>query len=107
MEPIFFYLKETPFKANDKFMLDFSNTELVYQINFSTENDYYITTMNCNLVIANNYDDLLHDLLYSITKEFSSKSRLLLEKGPAYQFDLFLIELALSFPGMDKNVDEM
>ena len=61
MEPIFFYLKETPFKANDKFMLDFSNTELVYQINFSTENDYYITTMNCNLVIANNYDDLLHD----------------------------------------------
>ena len=61
MEPIFFYLKETPFKANDKFMLDFSNTELVYQINFSTENDYYITTMNCSLVIANNYDDLLHD----------------------------------------------
>ena len=61
MEPIFFYLKETPFEANDKFMLDFPNTELVYQINFSTKNDYYITIMNCNLVIANNYGDLLHD----------------------------------------------
>ena len=47
-------------------------------------------------------------IYYTIdTKDFSSKSRLLLEKGPAYQFDLFLIEVALSFPGMDKNVDEM
>ena len=47
-------------------------------------------------------------IYYTIdTKEFSSKSRLLLGKGSAYKFDLFLIELALSFPGMDKNVDEM
>ena len=44
MEPIFFYFKETPLEANNKFMLDFANTELVYQINFSKENDYYITT---------------------------------------------------------------
>ena len=35
MEPIYFYFKKTPLDANNKFMLDFSNTELVYQINFS------------------------------------------------------------------------
>ena len=40
-------------------------------------------------------------------KELSTKRRLSLEKGTAYQFDLSLIELALSFPGMEKNVDEM
>ena len=79
MEPIFFYFKEMPLEANNK---DFSNTELVYQINFSNENDYYITTMNCNLVIANNYGKLLDNI-----KELSTKSRLLLEKGSAYQFD--------------------
>ena len=45
MEPIFFYFKETPFESNNKFALDFSNTKLIYEINFSTENDYYITTM--------------------------------------------------------------
>ena len=82
MEPIFFYFKETPHEANNKFTLDFSNTEFVYQINFSNENDYYITTMNCNLVIADNYGKLLDNI-----KELSTKSRLLLEKGPAYQFD--------------------
>ena len=97
MEPVFFYFKETPFEANNRFTLDFSITELVYQINYSTKNDYYITTMNCNLVIANNDGDLLDD-----TKELSTKSQLLLQKGPAYLLDLSLIELAFSFPGMEK-----
>ena len=32
---------------------------------------------------------------------------MLLEKGPAYQFDLSLIELALSFPIKERKVDEM
>ena len=98
MEPIFFYFKETPLEANNKFTLDFSDTELVYQINFSNENDYYITTMNYNLVIMNDYGDLLDDI-----KELSTKSLLLLEKRPAYQFDLSLIKLALSFSGMEKK----
>ena len=79
MEPIFFYFKEIPLEAKNKFTLDFSTTELVYQINFSNKNYYYITTTNYNLVIANNYGDLLDNI-----KELSTKSRLLLEKGPAY-----------------------
>ena len=74
MEPIFFYFKETLLQANNKFTLDFSSMELIYQINFSTEYDYYITTMNCNLIKANDYGDLLDDI-----KELSTKSRLLLE----------------------------
>ena len=89
MEPIFFYLKETPLEANNKFTLDFSNTELIYQINISTKNDYYIATINCNLVIVNDYGDLIDDI-----RDLSTKSRLLLEKGPAHQFDLPLLRLA-------------
>ena len=80
MEPIFFYFKEAPLEANNKYRLDFSNTELIYQTNFSTENVHHITTMNLNLVIANDYGDLLDNI-----KEFSTKSRLLLEKRPAHQ----------------------
>ena len=51
--------------------------------------------MNCSLVIANDYCGLLNDI-----KKLSTKSRLLLEKGAVYQFDLSLVQLALSFPGM-------
>ena len=80
MKPIFSYFKEAPLEANNKYLLDFSNTELIYQTNFSTKNVYHITAMNLNLVIAKDYGDLLDDI-----KEFSTKSRLLLEKEPAYQ----------------------
>ena len=69
MEPIFFYFKETPLGVDNRFTLDFSNTELIYQINFSAKNDYYIATMNCNLVIANDYGGLLGDI-----KKLSTKS---------------------------------
>ena len=101
MKSIFFYFKETPIGVDNRFTLDFSNTELIYKINFSTDNDYYITTMNCNLVIAGNYGGLLENI-----KKLSTKSRLLLEKGAAYQFDLSLVELALSFPGMAKKTPD-
>ena len=59
--------------------------------------------MDCKLVIANDYGDLLNNI-----KDLKTKSGLLLEKRQAYQFDLSLIELALSFPGMKKKkIDEM
>ena len=79
MEPISFYFKDMPLGVNNRFTLDFSNTELIYQINFSTKNDYYITTMNCNLIIANGYGGLLDDI-----KKLLTKRRRLLEKGAPY-----------------------
>ena len=54
--------------------------------------------MNCNLVIANDYGGLLDNI-----KKLLTKIRLFLEKGAAYQFDLSLVELVLSSPGMEKN----
>ena len=54
--------------------------------------------MNCNLAIANNYGGLLDDI-----KKLSTKSQLLLEKGAAHELDLSLFELALSFPGIEKE----
>ena len=75
IELIFFYFKETPIDVNNWFTLDFSKTELIYQIIFSTENDYYITTMNCKSVIANNFGDRLKDI-----KDLSEKCRFIAKK---------------------------
>ena len=58
--------------------------------------------MNSNSVIANSYGRLLDDI-----KKLSTKSQLLLEKGAAYQLNLSLVELTLSFPGMEKNPDKL
>ena len=59
-------------------MLDFSQIEVVYQIRFSAEKNY-ITSMNCNLIIHNDYEHVSDEI-----KQLSKKSNLLLEKGPDY-----------------------
>ena len=46
----------------NKFVLDFLQTEVVYQIRLSTEKDYYITSMNCNLIIHDNYEHVRDEI---------------------------------------------
>ena len=75
-EPIFLYFKTAEFLKN-KFVLDFLKTEVVYQIRFSTKKDYYITSLNCNLIIHDDYEHVSDEI-----KQLSKKSNLLLEKGP-------------------------
>ena len=60
-------------------MLDFSQTEVGYQIRFSTEKDYYITSMNFNLIIHNDYEHVSDEI-----KQLSEKNNLLLEKSPDF-----------------------
>ena len=98
MEPIFFYFKETPLGVDNRFTLDFSNTELIYQINVSTEKDYYITTMNCNLVIAKYYGGLL-----DVIKKFSTKSRLLLEKRSSISVRFIFSRISIIFSRYGKK----
>ena len=75
-EPIFLYFKTAEFLKN-KFVLDFLETEVLNQIKFSTEKDYYTTSMNCNLIIHDDYEHVSDEI-----KQLSKKSNLLLEKGP-------------------------
>ena len=76
MKSIFIYIIEIEFD-NIKFTLDFSNTEIIYEIDFLMKNRFYITSLNCDLNVKEyngNKRKLVKDLL--------EKSRLLLEKGP-------------------------
>ena len=80
MKPIFICFKEIKLDDNNKFTLNFSNTKIICEIYFLRKNDYYITSLNCNLIIKGQNDDKS-----KLIKDLSEKSRLLLEKGPAYQ----------------------
>lgn len=51
MKPVFIYFKEIVLDDNNKFTLDFSDTELIYEIYFLTKTDYYISSLNCNLIV--------------------------------------------------------
>ena len=80
MKPIFIYFKEIELDDNNKFTVDFSNTEIIYEMDFLTKNDDYITSLNSDLIVKEHNDNKS-----KLIKDLSEKSRLLLEKGPAYQ----------------------
>ena len=67
---------------NNKLKLEFSQTDQIYKVYFSPRKDYFITSMN------NLEQDIKNDRVLDKIKEFSEKSYLLLEKGPAYINDI-------------------
>ena len=82
------YFKEVILNDDNKFTLDFSDKEVVQEVNFVNNLDYYITSLNCNLKVK----EYIHDKDEKI-KELSKKRRILLEKGPAYQNDIDYLTL--------------
>ena len=90
MEPTFIYFKEIALNENDKFTLEFSQTDQIYKVHFSPRQDYFITSMNYDLNLE---EDIKNDGALDEIKELSEKSRLLLEKGTAYQNDIKTIYL--------------
>ena len=83
MKPSFIYLKEIPFNDNNKFVLDFSDEEFVQKVYFDKNISYYIASLDCNLILKK---EIKKDKKKN--EELSQKSRLLLEKGAAYQNDI-------------------
>ena len=98
MEPTFIYFKEITLNENNKFTLEFSQTDQIYKVYFSPRKDYFITSMNCDLNLE---QDIKNDGVLDkiVLKELSEKSWLLLEKGPAYQNDIKTVYLWLGVPG--------
>ena len=79
MNPAFIYCKESILNDDNKFVLDFSDEEFVHEVNFLNNLNYYITSVNDH---KDNKDRK------KLIEELSQKSRLLLEKGAAYQNDI-------------------
>ena len=73
MNPALIYFKEVILNDDNKFALDFSDKEVVQEVNFVNNLDYYIMSLNCNLKVK----EYIHDKDEKI-KELSKKSRILL-----------------------------
>ena len=77
MNPDFIYFKEIALDDNNKSVLDFSDEEFIQKINFKKNFNYYIASLNCNLILKQH------------TKKGKKKKwRNYLKKGPAYQNDI-------------------
>ena len=85
MNPAFIYCKESILNYDNKFVLDFSDEEFVHEVNFLNNLYYYITSLNCNLILKDIVNDHKDNRDKKLIEELSQKSRLLLKKGAAYQ----------------------
>ena len=95
MRPCFIYFNEIKLDDNNTFTLDFSNEELKQEVSFSTKNDYFIASLNCNLIVKEHIDKKK-----KLIEDLSKKSRLLLEKDPTYQNDIDQIEYCINSRGL-------
>ena len=78
MKPSFIYFKEIPFNDNNKFVLDFSDEEFVQKVYFCNNINYYIASLDCNLILKEKIK-----IDKKRIEELSQKSRLLLKKDTA------------------------
>ena len=84
MNPAFFYFKELILNNDNKFTPDFWNEEFVPEVDFANNLDYYITSLNCNLLLENTVHKKNDNKdRKKLIEELSQKIRLFLEKGAA------------------------
>ena len=53
MNTIFIYQNEAKLDNNNKFTIDFVDDEIVNLVTFLSKNQYYISSLNCNITKAN------------------------------------------------------
>ena len=91
MRPVLIYFRETHLDKNNKFTLDFSDQEFAQETEFFSKNKYYIATLNFKLKV----EEYIHET--KNMKDLSTKSRVLLEKGPAVLCDIDYLLLTLEW----------
>ena len=85
MNPVFIYQNEAT--LDNKFTIDFIDDEIVNLVNFSSKNQYYISTLNCNITKANE-KKITHSGTKALVDELSTLSRELLDKGPTFKNEI-------------------
>ena len=53
MNPVFIYQNEATLDHNNKFTIDFIDNDIVNFIKFNSKNQYYISSLTCNITKAN------------------------------------------------------
>ena len=85
MDPIFIYDNTLIFNKNQRFILNFSDGDVLKGVNFSKENDYYIMSMSCFIEMSNDITKLKQ---YDDIEKKSIIANRYIRNGIDYGFDL-------------------
>ena len=86
MNPIFIFQNEAKLDSNNKFTIVFIDEEVVNLISFFS-NQYYISSLNCNITKANK-KKVSFTGSQALVNDLFTISRELLDKGPTLKNDI-------------------
>ena len=95
MNPIFIYQNEAKLDSNNKFTIDFIDEEVVNLVSFFSKNQYYISSLNCNITKANK-KKVSFTGSQALVNDLSTISRELLDKGPTLKNDIDYVTATLT-----------
>ena len=84
MDPIFIYNNNLIFDENQRFILNFSDGDILKGVNFSKENDYFIMSMSCFTEVFN---DITRLKQYNDIEKKSIIANRYIRNGIDYGFD--------------------
>ena len=87
MNPVLIYQNETKFDFNNKFTIEFVDNNIETFVNFFSNRQYYIASLNCN-VIKKNKTKTTFESSEENVKKLSTISRELLSKGASFKNDI-------------------
>ena len=87
MNPVLIYQNEAKFDFNNKFTIEFSDNNVDMFVNFSTDRQYYIASLNCNIKKKKKTETTFESSEANV-KKLSTISRNLLSKGAAVKNDI-------------------
>ena len=94
MNPVLIYQNEAKFDFNNKFTIEFIDNNVDLFVNFSKERQYYICSLNCNIVKDNKTKTTFESSEEDVTK-LSEISRDLLSKGATTKNDIAYVKAEL------------
>ena len=95
MNPVFIYQNEAILDHNNKFTINFIDNDIANFIKFYSKNQYYISSLNCNITKANKKNILVSGNR-SLVSSLSTQSRELIDKGPLLKNDIDYITATLT-----------
>ena len=81
MNPVLIYQSETKLDYNNKFTINFIDGDIINKVQFLRKNQYYISSLNCNILKSNNKEVAIDHSKKILVDDLSIISKELLDKG--------------------------
>ena len=95
MNPVLIYQSETKLDYNNKFTINFIDGDIINKVQFLRKNQYYISSLNCNILKSNNKEVAIDKTKKKLVDDLSLINKEILNKGSDRKNEINYVSLFL------------